>query len=115
MARKPKQLTEEENNMKRESVLIYRSQYKAIKEIDDPAERAKCYEAILEYGLDREEPEGLEGIPKIVFIQAKPQIDANHKKYIDGLKGGAPEGNQNARKNPEALKEGLREGKTTIG
>lgn len=115
MARNTKKLTEEENKMKRDAVLIYRSQYEAIKEISDPVERANCYEAILEYGLNREEPERLEGIAKIVFIQAKPQIDANHKKYIDGLKGGAPEGNQNASKNPESLKEGLREVKTTIG
>ena len=34
----------------------------------------------------------------------KPQLEANNQKYINGLKGGAPKGNQNAKKGKEQPK-----------
>ena len=34
----------------------------------------------------------------------KPQLEANNQKYINGLKGGAPKGNQNAKKEKEQPK-----------
>ena len=84
----------------RDSVVFYRSFFEAIQEEEDPVKRAQAYDAILAYALDDIEPEGLKGIGKAAFILARPQIDANNKKHRDGCKGGAPKGNQNAKKQP---------------
>lgn len=72
----------------RESVVFYRSFYEAIRKL--PAEQFKASTlAILEYGLDGKEPE-TEGIERTVFCMAKPQIDANNRRYENGSKGGRP-------------------------
>lgn len=72
----------------RDSVVFYRSFYEAIKDL--PEEQfAACCRAIIEYGLDEiiiDSP----GIAKSIFMMAKPQIDANNKRYINGTKGGRP-------------------------
>ena len=57
-------------------------------------------EMYMDYAFDGTEPD-LEGKPlvmKLFWKAAKPLIDANNKNYINGCKGGAPTGNQNARK-----------------
>lgn len=67
-------------------MVFYRSFYDAIKGL--PAEDFKrCAIALLEYGLDGKEPEG-NGIERTVFIMAKPQIDKNNQRYINGKQGG---------------------------
>lgn len=72
----------------RESVVFYRSFYEAIRML--PAEQFKASAlAILEYGLDGKEPE-TDGIERTVFCMAKPQIDANNRRYENGTKGGRP-------------------------
>ena len=72
----------------RESVVFYRSLYEAIRRL--PAEQFKASAlAILEYGLDGKEPE-TDGIERTVFCMAKPQIDANNRRYENGTKGGRP-------------------------
>lgn len=72
----------------RESVVFYRSFYEAIRRL--PAEQFKASAlAILEYGLDGKEPE-TDGIERTVFCMAKPQIDANNRRYENGTKGGRP-------------------------
>lgn len=72
----------------RDSVVFYRSFYEAIKELS--AEDFKsCVEAIMEYGLNEIEPSS-PGIAKAIFIMAKPQIDANNRRYENGNKGGRP-------------------------
>lgn len=76
----------------RDSVLFYRSFYEAVKNL--PAEEfKKSVQAILEYGLDGEEPK-TEGIEKTVFLLTKPQIDANNRRYENGKRGGKPKCNQ---------------------
>ena len=81
----------------RDSVLFYRSFYEAVKNL--PAEEfKKSVQAILEYGLDGEEPE-TEGIEKTVFLLTKPQIDANNRRYENGKRGGKPKSNQSVTKN----------------
>ncbi len=72
----------------RDSVVFYRSFYEAIKRL--PAEQFKASAlAILEYGLDGKEPD-TDGIERTVFCMAKPQIDANNRRYENGTKGGRP-------------------------
>ena len=83
----------------RESFVFYRSFYDAINKC--PADsRLVLYEAITRYALDGIEPR-FEGILDLVWTLVKPQLDANWKRYLNGFKGGAPVGNQNAVKQPK--------------
>ena len=66
----------------RDSVLFYRSFYDALKNIPCD-ERLKVYDAIMEYGMYDTEPE-LDGVALAIFLLAKPQIDANNKRYKNG-------------------------------
>lgn len=72
----------------RDSMVFYRSFAEAISELDDEDQLAAFW-AIVNYGLDAEEPEG-KGAAKAVFRMAKPQIDANERRYQNGSKGGRP-------------------------
>ena len=78
--------------MEREGMVFYRSFYEAIKELP-PEDFKKCASAILEYGLNGTEPES-GGIEKTVYIMAKPQIDKNNQRYVNGKLGGRSK-NQN--------------------
>lgn len=69
-----------------ESMVIYRSFYEAIKDLDS-ATAGTIYNAILSYGLNGEEPD-LEGVAKAIFTLVKPQIDANNRRKENGAKGG---------------------------
>ena len=71
--------------MEREGFVFYRSFAEAIEILDDET-RLKCYDAIVAYGIHGEEPE-LDGFSRTVFTLVKPQLDANNKRYLDGLKG----------------------------
>ena len=71
-----------------DGVVFYRSFYEAIKQIDNAEEKAKLYEMIIDYGLDGIEPENKDLISQVIFIMAKPQIDANIKRASNGKKGG---------------------------
>lgn len=68
----------------RDSVLFYRSFYDALKNIP-PDERLKVYDAIMEYGMYDRDPD-LDGVALAIFLLAKPQIDANNKRYENGCK-----------------------------
>jgi hypothetical protein len=70
--------------MKRESMIIYRSFFEAIKDL--PKEnQAEVWNAIFEYGLDFKEPK-LKGISNTIFTLIKPQLDANINRYNNGSK-----------------------------
>lgn len=56
------------------------------------------YEAIANYGLHKELTPELTGPVKGVFLGIKAQLDANFRKRENAKKGGAPVGNQNAKK-----------------
>lgn len=87
----------------RESFVFYRSFLDQLEELS--AEDALLlYRAIARYGLLHEEPK-LKRIQKVVFIGVRAQLEANWKRWMNGAKGaefgkygGAPRGNQNARK-----------------
>ena len=68
----------------RDSVLFYRSFYDALKNIP-PDERLKVYDSIMEYGMYDRDPD-LDGVALAIFLLAKPQIDANNKRYENGCK-----------------------------
>lgn len=72
----------------RESIVFYRSFYEAVKDFS-PEDFKKSVCAIMEYGLNEKEPE-TSGIEKTIYLLAKPQIDANNRRYLNGTKGGRP-------------------------
>ena len=87
----------------RDSVVFYRSFVDAIRDL--PGDQFKdCALAILDYGLDGKEPEGI-GIEKTVFYMARPQIDANNRRYENGSKGGRPKTKPNLDKTKPNLDE----------
>jgi len=80
----------------KESFVFYRSFYEAIKDLKIK-DKLQVYEAICELSLNQKELK-LTGMPATIFKLIKPQILANYERYENGKKGGAPIGNQNARK-----------------
>lgn len=70
----------------RDSMVFYRSFADAIRELDQKEQLAALW-AVIDYALDGKEPEG-KGSHKAIYRMAKPQIDANIKRYINGTKGG---------------------------
>ena len=93
-------------HIKRDSFVFYRSYYEAIKELEQ-IHQPEIFKALFEYALNGQETK-LRGASNAVWIALKPQIDANNKKYLNGINGGkfgylggAAKGNQNARKQPQ--------------
>lgn len=80
----------------RESCIFYKSFYDSIKKLD-PIDQVQIYNAIFEYQFNGKEIE-LDGICESIFTLIIPQLRANNKRYENGKKGGAPKGNQNAKK-----------------
>ena len=84
------------------------------------ADRLAFYDAIIEYGLNDIEPT-LKGSVQGFFEMAKPSLEKSRKLWENGckgaehgVKGGAPKGNQNARKQPETTpRQPQDNGKTT--
>lgn len=88
--------------LKKNSFIFYESFYDAISDLKD-AERLQLYDAICEYGFTRNIIE-LNGIVKTIFTLIKPQLEANWRRFENGCKGGAPQGNSNACKNQKQPK-----------
>lgn len=89
----------------RESFVFYRSFYEAIKELETPEERIELYEALCEYNFENKKIQFKFKNTKAMFKIMQPLIDNATARYIasveNGKKGGAPLGNQNARKYPK--------------
>lgn len=85
--------------MERDSFVFYKSFYDALCELDEK-DQIILLHAICSYAINGEEPH-IKGPLKAVFITIKPQIDKNNQRYENGKKGGAPKGNQNAKKTTE--------------
>ena len=92
---------------KSNSVIILRSYWESIKDLPDD-KQLLFLKSIIEYGMDSIEPE-FTGIEKSFWIQIKATIDNSMKRYNtsieNGKKGGAPKGNNNAKKQPETTQE----------
>ena len=92
---------------KSNSVIILRSYWESIKDLSDD-KQLLFLKSIIEYGMDSIEPE-FTGIEKSFWIQIKTTIDSSMKRYNasveNGKKGGAPQGNNNAKKQPKSTQE----------
>lgn len=73
----------------RDSFIFYRSFFETITKISKK-DRLQLVEAICDYALNDIEPGNLSGTCDAVFTLLKPQLDANTRKYENGLKGGRP-------------------------
>lgn len=83
----------------RDSIILYRSLREATKQLDLET-RAKVYDAVMDYAFDGTESTET-GVVQAMFLMMKPIIDVNNQRFENGKKGGAPKGNQNAKKQPE--------------
>ncbi len=100
--------------MERDSFIFYGSFAKAIQLLNDDTDRLNAYTAITDYGIYWIEPDEkkIGKLPYVIFLLAKPQIDANNKRFAICKKWWAPKWNQNARKNWNQLliwKKGLKQ------
>ena len=86
--------------IKRNSFLFYYSYYDAIHDIESEEEQCQMYKIIVDYAMKQIEPTNLTPMQKMAFKLIKPNLDASIRKWQNGLKGGAPAGNQNAKKQP---------------
>ena len=77
---------------------FYASYHEAMEELSD-LQYGRVARAINNYAFFGIEPDGLTKIEKIVFIMAKPTIDNSVSARRNGKTGGAPKGNQNAKRN----------------
>lgn len=75
--------------MNRDSYIFYSSFLDGIEELETKEEIADVFLAITKYALRHEET-NLNGAGKIIYLMAKPQLDANFKKSMEGSKGGRP-------------------------
>jgi len=70
--------------MNRDSTIFYRSFYEAIKELPE-ANQLEIYNAIFEHSLNLNKP-NLTGLSKTIYTLIEPQIEANLKRYTNGIK-----------------------------
>ncbi len=89
---------EKNKNNSVESFVAYRSFEK--RNLPDD-ERLALYDAVFAYGLRRESPTFNDVHLEAIWELITPQMDANYHKRLNGKAGGAPKGNQNARKQPK--------------
>lgn len=80
-----------------ESFVFYKSFYDAIKEFDNDTV-AEFFKLVCQYALEGEITETDNKVARALFQMTIPQIEANRKRRENGKKGGAPTGNNNAKK-----------------
>jgi hypothetical protein len=73
---------------KRDSIVVYRSFYEAAKALGDQ-EELELYRAIFEFGLDHKNTE-MGPMAAAMFKLIQPQLEANYKKWQNGMRGGRP-------------------------
>lgn len=70
-------------------MIFYPSIYEACKVLS-AEDRAIAFDTILAYGCEGKEPEELPPMVQVIWIMAKPLIDAAAQKRENGRKGGRP-------------------------
>ncbi len=88
----------DKNTPKREYMPFFRSFYEAISDLQDEAAQLQLYKAIVEYGLNGTEPTGLTGITATMWKLIRPNVANSRTQFENGIKGGAPKGNKNAKR-----------------
>ena len=91
--------------MKRESFVWYASFSEAIKLLPDK-EKLTAYEYLTNYWIYGIEPKDSNTIPYAMFCMAKPQIDANNKRYIVWKRWGRPKKDWDNSKKPKTNQNG---------
>ena len=97
--------------MAKNSFVIYHNYRETLEDLTDE-QVGKLFRAIFDYEIDKKEP-NFNGELKIAFRFIKKDLDLNNDKYEsicernrkNGQKGGAPKGNQNAKKQPKQPKQ----------
>lgn len=84
----------------RDSSIFYRSFYEAIKSLPE-TNQLEVYNAIFEYSFNFNEVE-LVGLSSTIFTLIKPQLEANNKRFENGLK---PKQKQNGSKTEAKVKQ----------
>ena len=82
----------------RDSMIFYKSFADALKALPDK-DRLELYDAIFAFGIYEEEPK-LSGVNSAVFTLVRPQIEANNRKYENGMKGGRPKNQMETKPKP---------------
>lgn len=86
------------DEIKRESFVFYRSFINMVDNLPEDRQ-LEMYRTIFNYALDGEECKYEKGTMEyVIWCAVVPQIKANNIRMMNGLRGGAPAGNQNARK-----------------
>lgn len=89
----------------RDGIFFFKSFYEVGRKLS-PRDRLSYYDALLGYAFEDIEPTNLKGYPEIGFISAKPVLDADKQKYINGQKAaihGSKGGRPKVGKNPEGF------------
>lgn len=104
---------EHTENPGRKTFAFYWSFKDAIRDMPD-ADKLAVYEAITDFAFFGVDPDGLSPVGRLAWKLIRPQLEASIRRYDacrnNGLKGaeygkngGAPKGNQNARKQPQRI------------
>ena len=72
----------------RDSFIFYRSFFESFENLSKK-DKLLLFDAVCNYALNDIVPE-LNGTPAAIFKLLKPQLDANTRRYENGLKGGRP-------------------------
>ena len=97
------------NEDKKKSFVMYDSFLEAMKHLND-AEFRECVLKIRDYALEGVDEESSSPMVNVIMAMAKPNLDSARRRYMASVEngkkgaeygklGGAPKGNQNARKN----------------
>ena len=101
-------MTKKNNNNDKRSFVFYDSFLEAMKHLND-AEFRECVLKIRDYALDGVDEESSSPMVNVIMALAKPNLDSARRRYEASVEngkkgaeygklGGAPKGNQNARK-----------------
>lgn len=85
----------------RDSFIFYRSWAESINKLPK-SQQLETYKAITDYAINNIETE-LHGVASIIYEMAKPNIDANTKRYKNGCTGGRPKDEDSPRKNLDGI------------
>lgn len=88
----------------RDSFIFYRSFFETFEKLPRE-ERLDLFEAVCSYALNDSDPADMSGVGDAIFTLLKPQLDANTRKYENGLKGGRPSGDKKPNGNQTETKE----------